>query len=47
MAVDEVVGAAVAETGLDDLGDPACCEGLAVLRSDLEHVLVRGGTLTA
>jgi hypothetical protein len=31
VTVDEVVGAAVAATGLDDLGDPACCEGLAVL----------------
>jgi hypothetical protein len=31
VTVDEVVSAAVAETGSDDLGDPACCEGLAVL----------------
>jgi len=31
VTVDEVVGRAVAETGLDDLGDPACGEGLAVL----------------
>ncbi len=31
VTVDEVVGRAVAETGLDDLGDPACCEGLTVL----------------
>ncbi len=31
VTVDEVVGRAVAVTGLDDLGDPACCEGLAVL----------------
>jgi hypothetical protein len=31
VTVDEVVGAAVAETGLDDLGDPACVEGLTVL----------------
>ncbi len=31
VTVEEVVGAAGAETGLDDLGDPACAEGLAVL----------------
>jgi hypothetical protein len=31
VTVDEVVGAAVAATGLDDLGDPACVDGLTVL----------------
>ncbi|MGZ6996557.1 MAG: sulfotransferase family protein, partial [Acidimicrobiia bacterium] len=31
VTVDEVVSKAVAETGLDDLGDPAWREGLDVL----------------
>ena len=51
VTVDEVVSAAAAETGLDDLGDPACCEGLAVLLdcvareaalNDLGRMILRG-----
>ena len=37
VTVDEVVSAAVNETGLDDFGDPAWREGLAVLLEAVER----------
>lgn len=37
VTVDEVVSKAAAETGLDDLGDPAWREGLEVLLDSVDH----------